>query len=31
MSVGRMLTKIGRTAWQNQSDSKNQTDLGCFM
>jgi hypothetical protein len=24
-----MLTKIGRTAWQNRSDSKNQTDFGC--
>jgi hypothetical protein len=24
-----MLTKIGRTAWQNRSDSKNRTDFGC--
>jgi hypothetical protein len=24
-----MLTKIGRTAWQNWSDSKNRTDFGC--
>jgi hypothetical protein len=31
MSVGWMLTKIGQTAWQNQSDSKNQTNFGCFV
>jgi hypothetical protein len=31
MSVSRMLTKIGRMVWQNQSDSKNQTDFGCFV
>jgi hypothetical protein len=31
MPFGLMLTKIGRTAWQNQSDSKNKTDYGCFM
>jgi hypothetical protein len=24
-----MLTKIGRTALQNRSDSKNRTDFGC--
>jgi len=24
-----MLTKIGWTAWQNRTGSKNQTDLGC--
>jgi hypothetical protein len=22
------ISKIGRTAWQNQTDSKNQTDFG---
>jgi hypothetical protein len=31
MSVSQMVTKIRRTAWQNWSDSKNQTDFGCFM
>jgi len=30
-SVGQMLTKIGWMAWQNQSDSKNQTDFGCLV
>ncbi len=31
MSVSQMLTKIGWTAWQNQSDSKNRTNFGGFM
>jgi hypothetical protein len=30
MSVGQMLRKIGWTPWENQADSKNQTDFGCF-
>jgi hypothetical protein len=30
MSVGQTLTKIRLTAWQNQSDSKNQTDFWLF-
>ncbi len=31
MSVCQMLTKIGLTAWQNQSDSKNSTNFGCII
>jgi hypothetical protein len=31
MSISQMLTKIRWTAWQNQSDSKNWTNFGCFM
>ncbi len=31
MSVIQILTKIGQTGWQNWSDSKNQTDFGCFV
>jgi hypothetical protein len=27
MSISQMLTKIGLTAWQNWSDSKNWTDF----
>jgi len=31
MSVSQMLTKIGQMAWQNQPDSKNQTNFGCLV
>jgi hypothetical protein len=31
ISIGQMLTKIRQMAWQNQSDSKNRTNFGCFM
>ncbi len=31
MSISQMLTKIRRITWQNWSDSKNQTDFGCFV
>ncbi len=31
MSVSRMLTKIGLTAYQNQSDAKIGPIFGCFV